>query len=227
MKRDTLLAGLLASLAFAVVPAAAQGSPQLSKAETLLFMTDHLKQLPMPARLHYAFSKTGTLEPGFKDTIDIDITPQPDGSRKGAATFFNGEHHITYPDVEHAEGNPVLMFFLEREIREMSRLTGGQANYFRKRIRIALSDTAVVKPVEVKYGGQSRTAQQITITPYRDDPMSSKFERLVPKRYVFTLSDQVPGGVYAIEGLVPAADAAAKEPVQDEVVTLESSGAPK
>jgi hypothetical protein len=208
-------------------PAAADDSPPISRAETLLFMTNHMKQLSTPSRLHYAFSKTGTLEPGFKDTIDIDITSQADGSKKGAAKFFNGEHNISYPDVEHVEGNPVVMFFLEREIREMSRLTGGKPNYFRKRIRLALSDSASIKPVEVSYGGHAFAAQQITITPYRDDPMSAKFERMVPKRYVFTISEQVPGEVYQIEGLVPPADASAKDAVQDEKVTLLSSGAPK
>lgn len=199
----------------------AEESKPISRAETLLFMTDQLKQLPTPGHLHYAFSKSGTLEPGFTDSIDIDVTAQADGSKKGAARFFNGEHRIPYPEVEHAAGNPLVMFYLEREIREMSRLTGGKPNYFRKRIRLALSDSASVKPVEVRYGGRPCAAQQITITPYRDDPMAAKFERLVPKQYVFTLSDQVPGGVYQIRGLVPAVDAAARDPVVDETVTLQ------
>ena len=43
------------------------------------------------------------------------------------------------------EGNPVLLYFLERDIREMERLTGGKSGYFRKAIRLALARSASVE----------------------------------------------------------------------------------
>jgi hypothetical protein len=109
----------------------------------------------------------------------------------------------------------------------MARLTGGKPGYFRKRIRLALADTATVKPVDVRFGGQTVAAEQITIRPYADDPNKAKFEQLVSKQYVFTLSDKVPGGIYQMRGVVPAADTSAKDAVVDETVTLQSAGAPK
>lgn len=199
----------------------------ISRAEKLLFMSPQLKDLPSPSRLHYAFLKAGTLEKGFSDTVDVDITDQPDGSRKGAVRFFSGTRQIRYPDVEHAEGNPVLLFYLEREIREMARLTGGQPNHFRQRIRTALAESAQVKEIDIRYGGQTVTAQQITISPYGADPNRGRFEQLAGKQYVFTLSEKVPGSVYELRGFVPAASGSPKdEAVLDETLTLKSAGAP-
>jgi hypothetical protein len=109
----------------------------------------------------------------------------------------------------------------------MARLTGGKPNYFRKRIRLALADSAQIKPVEIKYAGQTVAAQQVTISPYLDDPEKSRFERFAGKRYVFTFSDKVPGSVYQLRATVPGADASAKQAVLDETLTLKSAGAPK
>jgi hypothetical protein len=211
-------------LGCAVLPAYADPSA-ISPAETLLFMTPHLQRVSPPSRLHYSFLKSGSLEQGFSDSIDVDITGEADGSKKGVASFFTGQRKITYPEVEHAEGNPVLLFYLEREIHEMARLTGGQPNYFRKRIRLALADSAQIKPVDIRYGGQTIAAQQVTIAPYENDPERARFERLATKRYFFTLSDKVPGSVYQVRATVPGD--AAKESVIDETLTLQSAGAPK
>jgi hypothetical protein len=200
----------------------------ISQAETLLFMTPHLKALQPPSRLHYAFHKQGTLEKGFSDTVDIDITGEPDGTRKSAVRFFSGPRQIKYPDVEHAEGNPVLLFYLEREIREMSRLTGGHQNHFRQRIRTALAEAAQIKDVDIRFGGRTMRAQQITISPYDTDPNRGRFERLATKQYVFTMCETIPGAVYEMRGVVPAASGSSKdEAMIDETLTFTSAGAPE
>ena len=213
-----------------VDPGAAPQAEQqpISQAETLLFMTNHLKELQTPSRLHYAFRKRGTLEQGFSDTVDLDVTSEADGSRKGTSRFFSGKRKIKYPDVDHAEGNPVLMYYLERDIREMSRLTGGRPDYFKKRIRVALAGAAQINEVDIKLDGRTLHAQQVTISPYESDPMSDRFKGLVGKRYVFVLCDAVPGGVYKIEGVVAAASGSSKEePVIDETLTFRSAGKPQ
>ena len=58
------------------------------------------------------------------------------------------------------------------------------------------------RPVTLSYRGKSVAGQEFTITPYLDDPNRPRFEQLANKRYVFTLSDAVPGGVYGIRALV-------------------------
>ncbi len=222
-------AGCAAALALVCGFGAARADPvAISPAETLLFMTPHLKDLQPPVDLHYAFRKRGTLEQGFSDTIDIDVSAAADGSLKGTPRFFTGKRRVNYPDVDHAEGNPVLLYYLEREIREMARLTGGQPNHFRQRIRQALADAAQIKEVDIRFGGKTLRARQITISPYDSDPNRDKYTRLAGKQYVFTMCETIPGFVYELRGFVPAASGAPKDaPVIDETVTFKSAGPPK
>jgi hypothetical protein len=220
-------AALTFALLFGLGSARADPTP-ISQAETLLFMTPHLKALQPPSRLHYTFQKQGTLEKGFSDTVDVDITGEPDGTRKSVVRFFSGQRQIKYEGVEHAEGNPVLLFYLEREIREMSRLTGGNQNHFRQRIRTALAEAAQIKDVDIRFGGRTMRAHQITVSPYDTDPNRGRFERLAAKQYVFTICETIPGAVYEMRGVVPAASGSSKdEAVVDETLTFTSAGAPE
>ena len=94
----------------------------------------------------------------------------------------------------------------------MERLTKGKSAYFRKRIRMAIFQGAQQRTVTLSYRGKSVAGQEFTITPYVDDPNRPRFEQLANKRYVFTLSDAVPGGVYAIRALVVDAAKGADAP---------------
>jgi len=225
----TCAAGAPAAVLVCAVGAAnAEDTTPISRAETLLFMTPHLEEVKPPARLHYTFLKTGTLEKGFSDTVDIDITAEASGGKKGSTNFFSGEHKIHYPEVEHVQGNPVLLFYLEREIREMSRLTGGVAEHFRRRIRTALAESARIKNVDIQFQGRTLKAQQIEISPYVTDPNRPKFDRLADKEYFFVLCDEIPGDVYELRGLVRAPNGSSSdEPVVDETLKFSSAGAPK
>jgi hypothetical protein len=222
-------AACLTAVALCCGPDAANAdSTPISKAETLLFMTPHLKELKPPSRLHYAFRKTGSLEKGFSDTVDIDITGGPNGSRDAVARFFSGERQLKSEKVEHAESNPVLLFYLEREIHEMSRLTGGKPDHFRHMIRLALAESAQIKNVDIRFEGRTMRAQQIAISPYDSDPNRGRFERLANKQYFFTMCETIPGVVYEMRGVVPAASGSSQdEAVVDETLTFSSLGVPQ
>jgi hypothetical protein len=193
----------------------------VSPAEKALFVTNHLATLKPPTTLRYSFRKSGTLEPGFDDKVSILLRAQPDGRCCAAsAEFLSGSRRLSLPEVESAEGNPVILYFLERDIREMQRLTKGQPNYFRKRIRMAVYQGAAMNETSVGYLGRSVAARQITVAPYVDDPLRPRFETLAEKRYVFTLSDQVPGGVVSIRSQV---DGTGAPPLLVEEMTLEGA----
>ena len=201
--------------------ARAGAATEFSAAEQALFVTNHLNALKPSTTLHYRFRKSGSLEPGFEDTAAIALSAQPDGKCcAAAAEFLSGPRRLALPEIEAAQGNPVILYFLERDIREMQRLTKGQPNYFRKRIRMAVADAATITEVSLPYQGRSVAAKQITITPYADDPLRARFEQLTNKRYVFTLSDAVPGGVLSIRTQVDAA-AAGTPPLLAEEMALE------
>ena len=205
------LATLLAAAAV-VLPGttarAEEPARNFSAAERALFMTDQFATLRPPLTLRYQFRRSGSLEPAFDDTVSMALKAQPGTGRCCDVTgeFLSGERRFELPPVEGASGNPVTLYFLERDVREMQRLTTGKSAYFRKRIRMAIFEGAQQRAVTLRYRGKAVAGQEFTITPYVDDPNRPRFEQLANKRYVFTLSDAVPGGVYGIRALV--ADAA-------------------
>jgi hypothetical protein len=206
---------------------AAEGARDFSVAERTLLMSSQLAKLELPATLRYAFERGGTLEAGFTDAVVLRASKRKAGGCCVAeADFLGGERKIALPVVEDAEGNPVTMYFLEHDIREMKRLTKGSTTYFRKQIRMALYQDARVDDVEFAYKGQTVKGRQIAIEPYRNDPNRARFESLVRKQYVFTLSDAVPGVVAAIRTVVHPADAAATKPVWTESLLLEGVAPP-
>ena len=171
----------------------------ISPAENLLFMTNHIQSVREPSSLTYSYKKESTSETGFDDEVHVDIRKiHPDKSAEVSLRFLSGERMMDIPVAADADGNPALLAFLERDIKEMKRLTGGSFNYFRKRIRMALAEDAEVKPVSFTYAGKQRTGQEISIHPYVNDPLRDRFPKYVNKTYTFILSQEVPGGLYQI-----------------------------
>jgi hypothetical protein len=224
------LARLVASAALLalLLPAPAlHGAQDFSEAERALFMTNHFAALRPPLTLRYAYRKSGSLEEGFDDRVEVALRARADGGCCAAgAQFLSGTRGLSLPEVEAAQGNPAILYFLERDIREMQRLTKGQQNYFRKRIRMAVYQGATVRDVTLPFGGRQVAGREITIAPYVDDPLRPRFEKFADKQYVFTLSDAVPGGVYALRSRMAGATAGA-EPLIAEEMRLEGTATGK
>ncbi len=220
--KTTLVAAAIASFALPGPPVHAEDAPKdFSAAERALFMTNQFTKLRPPMTLHYAFHRSGSLEPGFDDKVSISLKAQANGQCCDASgDFLSGEHAVVLPPVEGVIGNPVMLYFLERDVREMERLTKGKQAYFRKRIRMAIYQGAQQRAVTLRYRGNAVAGQEFTIDPYRDDPNRPRFEQLSNKRYVFTMSDAVPGGVYAIRSVITDAAKGADAPplVADELL---------
>lgn len=180
-----------------VGPAFAQ---PVSPAETLLFMTNHMQNIREPVSLTYSFKKEGSAESGFDDEVHLDVTRiNPDKSVVVSMRFLSGGRTVDLPQVGDANGNPALLGFLERDITEMKRLTGGSTNYFRKRIRQALAEEKELRSVRFTYAGKQRDGQEVRIQPYLDDPLRDRMTKYADKSYVFVISTDVPGGLYQIK----------------------------
>jgi hypothetical protein len=213
-----LLRGAFIAIALATPPAGAQDS--VSAAEKLLFQTDHLKNVATPATLSYAFRKAGSAETGFDDTVELRVRVL-DGVKHASVTFLSAERKTACPEVTRAEGNPVLLCFLERDIREMERLTGGKSGYFRRAIRLALARSARVARTRLSFGGRELAASEITVSPYAEDPLRDRIGKYATKTYVFTLSAGVPGGVHSVRTFVPSPEGTSNDaPLLDERLTL-------
>lgn len=218
-RRRLLALAPAALLAGAGGAARAADPASFSEAERLLFTVDHFKSLGGGAKLDYDYARRGSLEDEFKDKVQIAVGAKgADGGRPVHVDFLTGKQKMELPDLQSAEGNPLILFFLEREVREMNRVTGGSQNYYRKRIRITLANAAEVKPVSVTVAGKPVQAQEIRIAPYRDDPARSRYEKFADKTFVFTLSDQVPGGVVEMRSQLLPDGGSADAPVWAESV---------
>jgi len=217
---------LVLRLALLALPGPAVAATDFSPAEQALFLGTPLATLRPPQTLDYTFRKSGTLEAAFDDTVKLDLKAQPDGRCCAVSTrFFSGERTLKQPEVDNAQGNPAVMYFLERDIREMQRLTGGQPNYFRKRIRMAVYQGATQRELKLPYRGAPVAVREFSIAPYLDDPNRARFEKLAGKRYTFYVSDAVPGGLYAVRTRIDGADPQAA-PVMLEEMLLEGGVSP-
>lgn len=213
--------GLACALACAMAAQTATAQA-ISPAETLLFQTNHLQNVQAPLTLTYAFHKAGSLEPGFDDKVEVILAGGKAGAKPSVTMhFLSGTRQRQTPELEGAEGNPALLGYLEHDIAEMKRLTGGSSSYFRKRIRLALAEAAQVRPARFTYGGKLVDGREVSIEPYRNDPLAQRFERYVPKRYTFVISAQVPGGVYRVGSAL--AGPPGSTPLMDETLTLVSA----
>lgn len=176
--------------------ASAAEADSFSEAERLLFTGDHFKSLSSATKIDYEYRKRGSLEEEFTDTVRVAVSAKKaSGGRDVKVDFLTGNRRLELPEVQDASGNPLILFFLEREVREMNRLTGGSSNYYRKRIRIAFAEAAQVKQSTLTVAGKPVQAREIHIAPYREDPARSRYEKFAEKTFVLTLSDQVPGSV--------------------------------
>lgn len=212
---------------FLLFPGAVRAANDFSAAERALFIDDQLGKLRPPLALRYGYHKTGTLEEAFEDTVNVVLTAKSDGLCCAAsARFFTGARTTSQPDVEVSQGNPAILYFLERDIREMERLTKGKANYFRTRIRMALYQGASIRNLTLSYRGRPVAVQEISISPYLDDPNRSRFEKLAKKQYLFMLAAAVPGGLYGIRTEINATSGNAPPLMVEEMLLDGAEPAP-
>ena len=201
-----------------LLPGAARAANDFSAAEQAIFIENHLGKLKPPLTLQYRYRKTGTLEGAFDDKVDVILKARDDRSCCAAsAQFLTGPRAMRQPEMDGVEGNPVVLYFLERDIHEMQRLTKGKANYFRKRIRMAIYQGATIRAVTLPYRGRPVEVQEISLSPYLDDPNRSRYEDLANKQYVFLLSKAVPGGIYGIRTRIDGKSADAPPLIVEEM----------
>jgi hypothetical protein len=193
------------------LPCAGSTQP-VSDAEQRLFLDPHLDNLPADAVVNYRFVRSGSLEPGFEDRVRLEVHKSAQQGHSTHVDYLSGTHAFPLPDLESARGNPVILSFLERDVREMERMTGGKAAYFRKRVRVALAEKAEVSKVALEVGGRTVDGVRIRITPYVGDPLSGRYTALADKAYEFVLSQQVPGMLYEMHSTSRDAGAPADAP---------------
>lgn len=182
----------------------AQEDRAFSEVETTLWLVDQMSSIERPSRLQYAFERKGSYDLGFTDAVVMDVVSvREDGSRGARVDFFSGERKMWTPPFESVTGNPVLGLYLQGDTYEMERLSEGNWRYFHRRIKMAFSESAEMKPVQVSFDGRTIEAKQIRITPYALDDRRDRYEQFADKSYLITVSPEIPGYLYEIHTVVP------------------------
>ena len=213
-----LAAALPMALALAQQPEAAVPPP--SEAERLVFQQDHLANARQPGTLRYKYVEEAQGKAPVTDRAVLTLRSAASGCCDVHGDYLSGPLAVNLPDIPSARGNPVVLYFLEGEVRRLQRTTTGQAAHFRRRIRQSLADTATVSDTTIQWGARSVPARRVRIAPFVDDPVRARFQDQAATEYAIVLSDAVPGGVYQLRALVPA-DAAGAAPRASRTLTLE------
>ena len=197
--RPVFLLPLLAALLAAGDPDARPLSP----AQIALFETPHLKNIEHPETLEYRYQRDGA--GAFTDSIVERIEKiHPDGTKYVGFNFLTGEHNVFFPAVDNFHGNPLLMLFLEHDVREIRDATGITATHCRNRIREAFIDRARIDDTQVTVAGKSVSARRIILQPFLNDPQFANIPEIKDKTYSFVLADQVPGMLAELSAEQPA-----------------------
>jgi hypothetical protein len=198
-----------ASAPAASEPAPAPSASELgapSEAERLLFMQPQLASIHEPRTIVYDYVSEGENAPRTTERTTLTLKPGPGGRCCSVHTdFLSGAMAVNLPDLDEPQGNPMVMHFLESEVRLLERKTKGQSAHFRRRIRQALADDATVSDTTVRWNGRDVPARSIHVAPFQTDPYRARFEREAKTEYTFVLSEGVPGGLVRMIATIPGA----------------------
>jgi hypothetical protein len=197
----------------------------LSDAQLLLFETPHLAALHPPLRLDYGFLREEERREPVRDTIRLEVRASAEEGRLDVfPEFLTGPRAIRYPAAHGFRGNPLLLFALDRDSRELSAATGGSTVWFRNRIRQALAKAATTHRITMPFQGYEIEATEIVLMPFTGEPRARRYQE---RRYRFVLSHAVPGWIQAIQTELPAGEegGAVREDISFEAaVPLQEGG---
>lgn len=193
-----LLAASLLAIAAAPAMAADTVADKVFGAELLGRITE-----PTTVRYHYEMRGMTMKEP-LGSTVTMEVREvAADGQKKVWVTMFEGPSRRALGPLDARLQNPVVLVFLQRDVTQMSGLTGGASYYFQQQIRRAFSKPAEVSETEIEVGGRRVPATRVVIRPFRDDPAIDRFPKFKDKAYEFVVGQDVPAGLYRVAASTP------------------------
>ncbi|WP_233836319.1 hypothetical protein [Paraburkholderia sp. ZP32-5] len=195
-----------------------QGSSDITPAERLIFLTDHLHGVDAQTELDY--SVINSEQPSHSADVVKVLVVSPDNA-KGDAQVSDHSGNVNLP-IGGLQCNPAIIYFLERDIAEMQGLTGGQRRYFQQRLRLALAAGPQIENVPGEVGGKPVHTRRIVVQPYLNDPNAERFAQYIGKRYTFLLADDVPGQLVQIRTDVPGPNNDFAHPAHSESMSFQS-----
>ena len=179
---------------------------EMSSANIALFIDEHLRTITEPSRIYYKFTKESTREDNFTGNVVLNIVKvENDNTKHITFRYLKGRNKVRFPPQIGAKGNPVFMLFFERDARDMQRLTGGNALFFRSRIRHTIAATEI-KDIELEFQGNKFVGKQISFQPFLETKLKNRVSRYKTKKFVLTMSEDIPGFIFKIETYIKDLD---------------------
>ena len=175
---------------------------EMSSANIALFIDEHLKSINQPSRIFYKFQKESTREDNFIGNVVLNIVKvEEDNTKHITFRYLKGRNKVRFPPQIGAKGNPVFMLFFERDSRDMQRLTGGNALFFRSRIRHTIAATEI-EDIKINYNGNNIPAKKISFQPFTKTELKNRVSRYKTKKFVIIMSNEIPGYIYKIQTFI-------------------------
>ena len=212
-----------AQIAVAAVLLAAWPAAAATVAEQV-FGVGLMEDVRQPTVLHYRYEMHGEeVKPAVASEIVMDVREvQQSGDKEVFVDMFSGADRRQLGPIAAREQNPLVLVFLQRDVTEMAKLTGGAAGYFQQQIRRSFNEPAESSPVDVMLGDRKLAGTKLVIHPFRSDPNIARFPQFKEKAYEFVVADGVPGGLYQLASRVP--DVKDGHMILEESVTFEKAG---
>lgn len=194
----------------------------------ILFMRPHLSRLTAGAELTYRLerspSDTARLGEPLSDDIKLVVrSVAASGGRDIDLRIFTGERAREVNGITDLTGNPVLVIFLDRAVSNMVRLTGGNAPYFKDRLRTALRDKATSETTKTEFEGKTLDATRIVVRPFDGDANAERMLGYQRSQFEFLVAEDAPGMLLDMKSSFVSTLADA--PKLEEHIFLKSSGA--
>lgn len=170
----------------------APGSPA-----SVIYGFNHLAAMPDKARLIFDYRLEGDAEADpLSDEIVLDFSraEETEEAQRGAfkvdVTMFAKTRKQTVPTLTASRVNPILLLFLQHDVTQMNRETGGSSHYFRNAIRRALNTpgSGEIHAMNVAVEGQSVPAELVAMLPFTTGADRQRMPAFAGKVYRFTVS---------------------------------------
>lgn len=148
-----------------------------------------------------------------KETVKLTLVTPTEASLE----LERGQQHRALGRFPARVGNPMVMYFLEGVLKDISDETGGSPFYLRNRLKEALAKPVDATPKTVAYADGKVEVQSVTMTPLANASEKAKLGRFADLKVTVLTSDAVPGGYLSFIASAPAGSAKASAPYENSI----------
>ncbi|MEL6100597.1 MAG: hypothetical protein AAFV87_02040 [Pseudomonadota bacterium] len=159
----------------------------------LLFRNGTLDAVDRNSELVYRRTLANRLAPDADAKNTGDIAVMFDEGDMARIEFRQDDKQRALGQFPATVGNPMIMYFYESVIRDMSSSAGGSPFYIRNRVKEALVQPSEVELGEAEVGGETVETKTIRLEPFAGDPNRARMRGFGDLVLTVTMSDAVPG----------------------------------